>query len=166
MAGSAAIPGPSPTPASPATLPETESISWNRSLAALKKFTSSELRPAKGPPAPDGPPRTPGSCWANAVPARSSIPTAMDKTDASLAVFIQSLLIRRLKLLEPPWVTEFPREFLSAQPKQNESRKPAIKVLGRIRRISTLPSFANRVLPKPREDGEHYFSTKGKSMKN
>src|SRR5437660_5678449 len=54
--------------------------SWKMPFAALKKATSLPLghtlgsfeahNPARGPPAPAGPPQTPGSVWANAIPAR------------------------------------------------------------------------------------------------
>src|SRR5579859_2970960 len=108
-------PEPNPTPASPGRVPETESTSWNRSFAELKKFTSSEFKPARGPPAPAGPPRTPGSCWANAVPARSSIPRARDKTDASLAVFIQKSP-HPLTNSANPLGYGFPTEFYAPNP--------------------------------------------------
>src|SRR6516165_1167297 len=50
------------------TVPETESTAWNRAKAPPKKCVSALERPGSGPPTPDGPPRTPGSCWAKAVP--------------------------------------------------------------------------------------------------
>src|SRR5215472_9407735 len=53
--------GPRPLPSSPAIVPETESISWKTSLVAAKNAFSPVLSPASGPPAPAGPPRTPGS---------------------------------------------------------------------------------------------------------
>src|SRR5229473_1553328 len=65
--------GPRPTPASPATAPDTESISWNRPRAALKKACSFVFSAGKGPPAPFVPPRGPGSVCARTLPAPPSI---------------------------------------------------------------------------------------------
>src|SRR5215472_1317465 len=55
--------GPRPAPSSPAIVPDTESISWNVSLEFAKKACSAAFSPGNAPPAPDAPPRTPGS-WA------------------------------------------------------------------------------------------------------
>src|SRR6516225_5016349 len=49
--------------------PETESISWNRSRAALKKDCSVQLSAVNGPPAPFAPPRGPESTCASTLPA-------------------------------------------------------------------------------------------------
>src|SRR5579859_3157217 len=83
--------GPRPLPAS--MVPETESTSLKRSRPSLKKsrmvvglLAATEVR---GWPAPAGPPRTPGSTWANAIPARTTVVKAKIITDASLVVFIQ-----------------------------------------------------------------------------
>src|ERR1700732_684943 len=56
--------GPSPTPGSPAMVPETESTSLNTPSAELKKAFSLALRAGNGPPAEAAPPRGPGSTWA------------------------------------------------------------------------------------------------------
>jgi hypothetical protein len=68
--------GPRPEPASPAIVPETESISANTVDALKKNDVSAELNPAKGPPAPAAPCRTPGSVCALSKPAVNKMVTA------------------------------------------------------------------------------------------
>src|SRR4029077_12217415 len=53
--------GPRPWPGAPETVPDTESISWKTSCADVKNCCCSVVSPGADPPAPAGPPRTPGS---------------------------------------------------------------------------------------------------------
>src|SRR6266852_4555830 len=94
--------GPRPPPASPATAPDTESISWNRPRAALKKACSFAFSAGKGPPAPFVPPRGPGSVCARTLPAPHSIKqSAIDSINAArlLHLFLDMIFPRVCPML-------------------------------------------------------------------